>query len=317
MVTTPPEGNNATVPALSADAPLGEVLKAVAARLETAGLCFGHGTDNAWDEAVLLVLAACDLPVDAGEEVLDCRIGPEQRERIRRWLEQRTTQRLPLPYLIGRAWFAGLEFACDERALVPRSPLAEVVRDGFAPWWSGDEPKRLLDLCCGGGSIGIAAAVYSPHLQVTLADLSTDALELARENVARHGLGSRVTCIASDLFDDIEQERFDIIVCNPPYVNREELASMPAEYAAEPPLALGSGADGLDLSRRILRDAGAYLAGEGLLFLELGNSWTALDEMLSELPLTWLEFSAGGHGVLLLRADELPDVARVLADQGP
>ncbi|MEE4109399.1 MAG: 50S ribosomal protein L3 N(5)-glutamine methyltransferase [Halieaceae bacterium] len=311
MVTTPPEGHNAKVSAL-AGAALGDVLQAVAQRLDGAGLCFGHGTDNAWDEAVLLVLSACDLPVDAGDEVLDYRVGEGQAERIVHWLEQRIGQRLPLPYLIGRAWFAGLEFGCDARALIPRSPLAEVIQDGFAPWWTGDEPTRLLDLCCGGGSIGIAAAVYNPRLQVMLADISADALELARENVARHHVGARVECVESDLFDAIEPVCFDIILCNPPYVNREDLASMPAEYTAEPALGLGSGDDGLDATRRILRGAGAFLAPRGILLLELGNSWTALDELLATLPLTWLEFRQGGHGVLLLRAEELPAVAEAL-----
>ena len=311
MVATPPEAHNAAVSALTGAA-LGDALQTVAERLDAAGLCFGHGTDNAWDEAVLLVLSACDLPVEAGDEVLDYRVEGAQAQRIERWLEGRIKQRQPLPYLIGRAWFAGLEFACDARALVPRSPLAEVIRDGFAPWWSTDEPQRLLDLCCGGGSIGIASAVYNPPLQVMLADISPDALELARENVTRHRVGNRVQCLESDLFDAIGPERFDIILCNPPYVNREDLASMPAEYSAEPALGLGSGADGLDITRRILREAGAFLAPRGLLFLELGNSWTALDELLAALPLTWLEFRHGGHGVLLLRAEELPAAARAL-----
>jgi ribosomal protein L3 glutamine methyltransferase len=297
MVATPPEAHNAAVPSL-AGAALGDVLQTVARRLDAAGLHFGHGTDNAWDEAVLLVLSACDLPVEAGDEVLDYRVEVSQAERIEQWMDQRIAQRLPLPYLIGRAWFAGLEFGCDARALVPRSPLAEVIQDGFAPWWAGDEPQRLLDLCCGGGSIGIASAVFNPLLQVTLADISAQALELARENVARHRVVERVLCLESDLFDAIGPERFDIILCNPPYVNNEDLASMPAEYSSEPALGLGSGDDGLDLTRRILREAGAFLAPRGILFLELGNSWAALDELLAGLPLTWLDFRHGGHGVL-------------------
>ena len=311
MVTTPPEAHNAAVSGL-AGSTLGGVLQTVAQRLDVAGLYFGHGTDNAWDEAVLLVLSACDLPVEAGEEVLDHRVEGAQAQRIAHWLERRITQRQPLPYLIGRAWFAGLEFGCDARALVPRSPLAEVIQDGFEPWWTGEEPQRLLDLCCGGGSIGIASAVFNPVLQVTLADISADALELARENVTRHRVDERVQCVESDLFEAIGPARFDIILCNPPYVNHEDLVSMPAEYTAEPALGLASGDDGLDLTRRILRDAGAFLAPRGILFLELGNSWTALDELLAELALTWLDFRHGGHGVLLLHAHELPAVLRAL-----
>lgn len=312
MVTTPPQSHNEPLPAL-----LGDALQSAATRLEAASLCFGHGTDNAWDEAVLLVLAACALPVDATDEVLERRIDAAQAERIERWLVQRIDQRIPLPYLIGRAWFAGLEFICDGRALVPRSPLAEVIQSDFAPWWTGDSPRQMLDLCCGGGAIGIAAAVRNPGAQVTLADISAEALALAGENLSLHGLGERVCCVESDLLDAVDVMPFDIILCNPPYVNGEDLAAMPAEYAAEPPLGLGSGDDGLDLARRILCAAGAYLAPSGLLFLELGNSWTALDELLVSLPLTWLEFRSGGHGVLVIRGDELPAVARILASQQP
>ncbi|MEM6775152.1 MAG: 50S ribosomal protein L3 N(5)-glutamine methyltransferase [Pseudomonadota bacterium] len=292
---------------------LGELLENVFARLEAADLYFGHGTDNAWDEAVLLVLSACDLPVDADDTVLERPVSAEQQMRTANWLERRIEARLPLPYILGRALFAGLEFDCDERALVPRSPLAEVIREDFRPWWSGAAPRRLLDLCCGGGAIGIAAAVQLPELELVLADLSADALALARQNVRRHGIEGRTRLVESDLFAALAGERFDIILCNPPYVDAHDLATMPKEYTAEPALGLGSGIDGLDHARRIIATAAAQLTEQGLLFLELGNSWQALDSLLSALPLTWLEFSDGGHGVLLLQRSEIPGIDRALA----
>ncbi|MEO1078194.1 MAG: 50S ribosomal protein L3 N(5)-glutamine methyltransferase [Pseudomonadota bacterium] len=292
---------------------VGELLEDVFARLENADLYFGHGTDNAWDEAVLLVLSACELPVDANDSVLKLPVKSEQQMRIADWLERRIEKRLPLPYILGRAWFAGLEFDCDERALVPRSPLAEVIREDFGPWWNGAAPRRLLDLCCGGGAIGIAAAVQQPELELVLADLSPDALALARQNVRRHGLENRTRLVESDLFAALAGERFDIILSNPPYVDADDLAGMPDEYKAEPAMGLGSGFDGLDHARRILVTAESHLNENGLLFLELGNSWEALDRMLAGLALTWLEFSDGGHGVLLLHQSEIPALARALS----
>ena len=292
---------------------LGPGLERVYRLLSAADLAYGHGTDNAWDEAVQLVLCACDLPADAGREVLDHRVGARQRATIDAWLRARIDERVPLPYLTGRAHFAGLAFRCDARALIPRSPLAEVIVDDYAPWWRGDPPRRLLDLCCGGGAIGIAAAVYRPELTVTLADIDAQALALARDNIALHRVASRVRALASDLFAALRGQRFDVILCNPPYVNREDLASMPAEYAAEPARGLDSGEDGLAHARRILAVARHYLARDGLLFLELGNSWAALDGLLSHLPLTWVELRCGGHGVLVARAPELAAIAAGLA----
>ena len=297
-VATGPGGGNRAATVRAA-------LDAAFAQLEEAQLFYGHGTDNAWDEAVLLVLAACELPVEAGEEVLDRPVDAAAGERIDRWLEARIQRRTPLPYLIGRAWFAGLEFCCDERALVPRSPLGELVADGFAPWWTGAAPVRILDLCCGGGAIGIAAAVHNPAAQVLLADIDADALALARENVALHGVEPRVALRRSDLFEALDGERFDLILCNPPYVDAQDLAAMPPEYECEP-------AQGLDCARRILAEASKHLNEGGLLFLELGNSWEALDRELPKLAVTWLEFRDGGHGVLVLGRDELPAVAAAL-----
>jgi len=307
MVATPSDSGNVTP-----GATLGAVLEGVHDALAGAPLYFGHGTDNAWDEAVELVLAACELPPDADDSVRSRALLPSEQARIQAWLDRRIDERRPLAYLTGRACFAGVEFHCDERALVPRSPLGELVREGFRPWWSGPAPRRVLDLCCGGGAIGIAAALHMPGIEVVLADLSADALALAAENVARHSLQARVRVVASDLFARVEGAPFDVIVSNPPYVNAGDLATMPAEFRAEPALGLGSGADGLDHARRILAGAESRLAPGGLLFLELGNSWAALDDALAHVALTWLDFRDGGHGVLLLRREELAAVRDAL-----
>jgi ribosomal protein L3 glutamine methyltransferase len=318
MVATPPgSGNEAQATTVLADAPVPEsvrsALEQVYSALDSADLFYGHGTDNAWDESVLLVLSACELPFDAAEEQLDTPMAPDAWDRALAWLRQRVEQRTPLPYLLGRAWFAGLELRCDRRALIPRSPLAELIQNDYRPWWPGEAPQRFLDLCAGGGSIGIAAAVYQPAAEVLLADIDPEALALARENIALYDLGSRVQTRESDLFEGLAGERFDIILCNPPYVDAGDLASMPAEYHSEPPRGLGSGEDGLDLARQILAGAAAHLTPGGLLFLELGNSWLALDELLSALPLTWLEFSEGGHGVLVAGVSDLAEIQRCLA----
>lgn len=281
-------------------------------QMEAAELYFGHGTDNPWDEAVQLVLTKAWLPLDSGTEVLAQPLSNEQQSGVCKLLQRRISEQIPLPYLLGNAWFAGLEFNCDARALVPRSPLAEVILNNFAPWYNGPEPTRLLDLCCGGGSIGIAAAVYHPQLQVDLLDLSPEALALAQENIARHRVGARVRALESDLFAAAAGQRYDIILSNPPYVDAKDLAAMPAEYHHEPPMGLGSGDDGLDITRRILAQALAHLQPHGLLVVEVGNSWEALDAAFARVPFTWLEFEAGGHGVFALSAKELQDYSASL-----
>lgn len=292
---------------------LGDSLDWVFAIFKASSLYFGHGTDSAWDEAVQLVLQAVELPLDSGDEVLGHTLDDHQRQRVAHWTQRRVEDRIPLPYLTGSAWFAGLRFRCDARALVPRSPLGELIARDYQPWWGGAAPRRILDLCCGGGSIGIAAARYNELCEVVLTDISEEALELARENVALHEIGDRATVVQGDLFAGLSDERFDLILTNPPYVDGRDLASMPAEYLAEPPLGLGSGPDGLDLSRRILSEAGEYLHEHGMLFLEVGNSWVALDELLQDQPLSWVSFESGGHGVLAASAGELPSIRAGLA----
>ncbi|MFU8763270.1 MAG: 50S ribosomal protein L3 N(5)-glutamine methyltransferase [Haliea sp.] len=284
---------------------VGEALEQVAAALEAADLCYGHGTDNPWDEAVQLVLAVVGLPADSDNSALPHPVTREQAAQIAHLLRRRIEERVPLPYLTGKAFFAGLPLRCDSRAIIPRSPIAELVLAGFQPWYAGPPPERILDLCCGGGCIGLASAWYLPQARVDLLDLDPDALALAVENIADLGLESRVRALQSDLFAAVAGERYDIIASNPPYVDAEDLAAMPAEYGHEPSLALGSGSDGLDLTRRLLASAEDYLQPAGLLVVEVGNSQEALEAAFPSVPFTWLEFEHGGHGVFALTAREL------------
>ncbi|MEM1154292.1 MAG: 50S ribosomal protein L3 N(5)-glutamine methyltransferase [Pseudomonadota bacterium] len=292
---------------LEAAETIGQALDYCNRTLTNSDVFYGHGTDSPWDESVQLVLHAAGLAFDAGDDVLARTIDGEIRARIGGLLERRINDRTPLPYLTGRAWFAGLQFICDRRAIIPRSPLAELILNNFQPWYSGPQPKRLLDLCCGGGCLGLASAHYLPDLHVDLLDVDGSALALAEENAELLGLQDSVSIFRSDVFATLTDQRYDIILSNPPYVNSEDLASMPAEYRHEPDLALGSGEDGLDLTRRILDEAARYLARHGLLVVEVGNSWVALDQAYPQLPFTWLEFEHGGHGVFALTAKELQE----------
>jgi ribosomal protein L3 glutamine methyltransferase len=278
--------------------------------LENSDVFFGHGTDNAWDEAVEMVLCVAELPPGSGEEVLPLPLEEAVLVRLQSLLQRRITEQLPLPYLLGRAWFAGLQFRCDQRAIIPRSPIAELILGEFQPWYSGPEPLRVLDLCCGGGCIGLAVAHYYPGVQVDLLDIDGTALELARENAVCLGVEDRVSICQSDLFDALGDVRYDLILSNPPYVDAADLASMPAEYHHEPERALGSGADGLDLTRRILSSASTFLRDTGLLIIEVGNSWPALEKAFPQMPFTWIEFEHGGEGVFALTAGELQDSAQ-------
>jgi ribosomal protein L3 glutamine methyltransferase len=292
---------------------VGEALDYCHRRLECSDTFFGHGTDNAWDESVQLVLAVADLPPDADDSVLPHPLDEKALARIDSLLRQRIEQHTPLPYLLGKAWFAGLEFLCDSRAIIPRSPLAELILHDYRPWYSGPAPRRILDLCCGGGCIGLAASEYRAEARVDLVDIDPDALALARENAEYRGLASRVEILRSDLFQELGARRYDIILSNPPYVDARDLASMPTEYQHEPALALGSGADGLDLTRRILQVAADFLEPTGLLVVEVGNSWEQLQSAYPDVPFTWLEFEHGGHGVFALTAQELQSYRESLA----
>jgi len=276
-----------------------------ASRFNAAGIFFGHGTDNAIDEATQLVLFALHLPPDLPAVYRDCRLTQEERVAIADLFERRIGERKPAAYLTHRAWFAGLEFYVDEKVLVPRSPLAELVETGFDPWLDPASVSRVLDLGTGSGCIGIAAAVYLPDAEVDLVDISPAALAVARRNVCLHGLEDRVRVIESDLFGALGDMRYDVIVCNPPYVSLAELQSLPTEFQREPRLALAGGESGLDVVLRILSDAPRFLREGGVLVVEVGNTAAELERRFPDLPFLWLEFERGGEGVFLMHRDQL------------
>lgn len=283
---------------------IGELLDETHARMQAAGLHFGHGSDNAWDESVFLVFSAAGLPLDSTDEVLANPVDEALLAKVRAWLARRIEQREPLPYITGEAWFCGLPFEVNPAVLIPRSPIAELIEYGFAPWLQ-HEPAAILDLCTGSGCIGIACAHAFPEAQVDLVDLSPEALAIAQRNIDRFGLGDRVKAYRSDLFNDLPAKHYDVIVTNPPYVDAVDMASLPPEFHHEPRLGLEAGQDGLDLVRRILRDAAAYLTTDGILVCEVGNSQPAMEAAFPDLPLVWVEFTHGGEGVFVINAEDL------------
>ncbi len=286
-------------------------------RFNEAGLSFGHSYDNALDEATQLVLHALHMPHDLNPMYGQARVTDAERAKVLALFERRIAERIPAAYLTGEAWFAGLSFKTDSRALVPRSPIAELIEAGFEPWLGELQVQRALDLCTGSGCIGIAMAHHQPEWQVDCVDLSPEALELARENVERLHVGERVRLLQGDLFAGLKDEVYELIVSNPPYVTHDEVDALPAEYRFEPELGLRAGDDGLDLALRILRDAPAHLAEDGLLIVEVGESERALVQLLPELPFAWIEFRVGQMGIFAIRREDLVEHAahiRELAD---
>ena len=287
-----------------------------ASRFSAAGLSFGHSYDNALDEATQLVLHALHLPHDLSPVYGQARLVASERQEVLALLQRRVDERIPACYLTGEAWFAGLSFKSDERALVPRSPIAELIESGFEPWLGGRPVKRMLDLCTGSGCIAIAAAHYQPDWQVDAVDLSSDALALAAENVERlHTANVRV--LQSDMFASLDGEVYDLIVSNPPYVTHAETDALPAEYSHEPEMGLRAGDDGLDLVLEILRDAPDHLSEHGLLICEVGDSEQHLIKLLPELPFAWVEFKVGQMGIFVLEREDLlaqRDKIKALAD---
>jgi ribosomal protein L3 glutamine methyltransferase len=274
-----------------------------ASRFAAAGVFFGHGTDNARDEAHWLVAHALHLPFELAAEYGGCHVTPSERETVLALLARRIDERRPAAYLTGSIRFAGMVFDVTDAVMIPRSPLAELIEQGFAPWAEPERVRRVLDLCCGSGCLGIAAAAYLPDAAVDLADISPAALAVAQRNCRRHGLEDRMRVLQSDLFAGIgsdEDDGYDVIVSNPPYVSTAEMETLPAEYRHEPALALVAGETGLDLVLRILRDAPDWLADDGILVVEVGNSAAALAAALPLVPFTWLEFDRGGEGVFTL-----------------
>lgn len=276
-----------------------------ASRFAQAGLRFGHGTDNAVDEAAQLVLHAIGLDHTLPDIYLQATLTLPERKAIITLLDARIETRQPAPYLTGTAWFAGLPFYVDERVIIPRSPIAELIGDEFQPWLGYREPLSILDLCAGGGAIAIACALAFPEARVVASDASDDALDVARSNVERHNIGPQIECVQSDLFAGLGDERFDLIVSNPPYVTHDEWQTLDAEYHHEPGFAFTGDCDTLDLLKRLLFAAPAHLAEDGMLVIEVGYTAFALEQTFPDLPVAWVELSRGGFGVGVLEAEDL------------
>lgn len=283
-----------------------DILRHAVSRFNAAGLCFGHGSANAWDEAVHLVLHRLHLPLDRLEPFLDARLSVAERREVLDVISRRVDERIPAAYLTGEAWLGDYRFEVDPRVIVPRSFIAELLFDGLAPWIAAPgEVRRVLDLCTGAGCLAIIAADVFPNARVDAVDLSQDALEVARINVGHYELGERVELIASDLFDALDGRRYDLIVSNPPYVNDRSMALLPDEYRREPRMALAGGCDGLDLIRRIVGAAPRMLTKDGLLVVEVGHERPHVEAAFPRLPVTWLSTSAGDDAVFAIGAADL------------
>jgi len=269
---------------------------------------FGHGTDNPWDEAVMLILHVLQLPAENDASLLRQKLTAEQRQLLIELSIRRVNDRMPVPYLTNEAWFAGERYYVNSDVLIPRSPLAETIGNDFQPWLGDLKPQRILDLCTGSGCLAIYCAKQFPAAEVDAVDISEKALAVATQNIIKHRCAERVHAIQSDLFAALQGKRYDIIISNPPYVGVEEMSELPQEYLHEPKLALESGIDGLDLTIKILQQAKNYLTDDGILIVEVGNSWHPLQEKYPQIPFVWLEFEFGGEGVFLLTAKDLREI---------
>ncbi len=276
-------------------------------RFNEAGLFFGHGNEDAFNEASQLLLSSLHLPVDTLPDVfLDARLTQDEKRTLLIAIEKRIEKRIPLPYLTNEAWFAGLPFFVDERVLIPRSPFAELIETQFQPWVAApDSITRIIDMCTGSGCIAIALAMAFEQAEVTASDISSDALDVARVNRQKYGLEDELTLLESDIWQKIStDEKYDLIISNPPYVGAEEMASLPEEYRHEPNSALEADDNGLALVTKILSGAADHLTENGLIFIEVGNTDLAVDDKWPEIAFTWLELENGGHGIFMLDKDQ-------------
>ncbi|SPP31491.1 50S ribosomal protein L3 glutamine methyltransferase [Arsenophonus endosymbiont of Aleurodicus floccissimus] len=281
-----------------------DILRWVISRFNAANIYYGHGTDNCWDEALQLVLPSLFLPLDIPQQLWGSRLTLSERHLIVERVLCRVNEHIPVAYLTNKAWFCGHEFYVDERVLIPRSPIGELINEHFAGIIDY-EPVTILDMCTGSGCIAIACAYQFPQAQIDAVDISADALAVAEQNIAAHGFSKRIAPIRSDLFLNMPIIKYDLMVTNPPYVDAEDMSDLPAEYLVEPKLALAAGSDGLKLVRRILANASRFLTDNGVLICEVGNSMLHLIEQYPDIPFTWLKFEQGVDGVFMLTQKQL------------
>ncbi|NMH59534.1 50S ribosomal protein L3 N(5)-glutamine methyltransferase [Alteromonas ponticola] len=285
-----------------------DMIRWASSRFNDAQLYFGHGTDNAWDEATCLVLQALHLPysmlAQTQHTIVNAALTRSEKEKIAELVLKRVQTRMPLPYITNEAWFCGMPFYVDERVLIPRSPFAELIDSHFSPFLQ-DSPTTILDMCTGGGCIAIALAYTFEEAHVDAVDISQEALEVADINIQEHQVSDRVYPIQSDLFSNLQGQRYDLIVSNPPYVDAEDMADLPDEFQHEPELALAAGDDGLDLVETMLKQAPNYLADHGWMFIEVGNSEVHMAQRFPGLNVEWLTFENGGHGIFAISKESL------------
>ena len=277
-------------------------------RLEESGVFFGHGTDNAYDESVWLVMSALHLPLDTLDNFLDARITKDEAKHLAHLIERRVTERVPTAYLLREAWLKGFKFYVDERVIVPRSFIAELLEDGLAPWIEYPEMvESAADICTGSGCLGVLLAHAFPNATVDVVDISADAIAVANINIKNYGLEDQITAVQSDMLSGLKGKKYDLIISNPPYVDAPAMSALPQEYRNEPQIALGSGVAGLDHTHILLKEAKKHLNDDGILVVEIGHNRDALLDAYPELPFTWLDVESGNEFVFLLSKEQLPD----------